>query len=154
THECNQRASMPDQREGTFMAEFTVNPQRPRAAQPDSSVAPVPRTLPFWLLAIALSLSITLINQVWVGQLTIYAPNEAPQRERLHQMILSNRLPEGVQSWSSLGANGLNVRLLTVWSAEGLHRSTALSLEYSYWIIETGALFLCCVLLFALLQLL
>jgi len=100
----------------------------------------------------ALSFSITLINQVWVGGLTIYSPNKAPQREQLHQIILSNRLPDGVQSWTTLGANGLNVRVLTVWTAEGLHRSTALSLDDSYWIIETGALFLCCVLLFSLLQ--
>jgi hypothetical protein len=135
------------------VSETAVSDSR-ASQQQDSPVAPVPRTLPFWLLALALSFSISMINQVWVGGLTIYSLDNAPKRERLHQIILSNRLPDGVQSWSSLGANGVNVRVLTVWTAEGLHRSTALSLEHSYWIIETGALFLCCVLLFALLQLL
>ena len=105
-----------------------------------------------WLLAAALSCSVTLTNQMWVGRMSIYASDEEVKRERLHQIILSNRLPDGVESWSSIGANGLNIRLLTVWTAEGLRRVTGLTLARSYFIIETCGLFLCCMLLFGLLE--
>jgi hypothetical protein len=105
-----------------------------------------------WLLAAALSCSVTLTNQLWVGPLTIYAGDHVVKRERIHDAILRNRLPEGVESWNSIGANGSNIRLLTVWTAEGVHRLTGHSVARSYRIIETCALLVCCVLLFAFLD--
>jgi hypothetical protein len=105
-----------------------------------------------WLVAAGLSCSVTLTNQMWVGRMSIYASDQELKRERLHYAFLNNRLPDGVESWSSIGANGMNIRLLTVWTAEGLHRVTGLTLAHSYFLIETCALFLCCVLLFGFLE--
>ena len=117
-----------------------------------SVVAGVPRTThrkSLWLLALAVSCCLTLTNQVWIGGMSIYAGNRVEQRLRLHAAILSNHLPEGVKTWTSLGANGFNIRVLTVWTAEGLHRLTGQSIERCYWVIETCALLRCCLLLFA-----
>ena len=111
-----------------------------------------PRRVRVWLLAAAISCSITITNQVWVGGLTIYSSDTALARERMHEIILANRLPDGVETWDSIGANSFNVRRLTVWTAEQVHRLTGQSLARSYWVIETAALLACCLLLFALLQ--
>ncbi len=105
-----------------------------------------------WLVAAGISGSITLTSQIWVGRMSIYGNDHDGKRERLHYALLNNRLPEGVQSWSSLGANGMNVRLLTVWTTEGLRRATGLSLAHSYALIETAGLFACCLLLFGFLD--
>jgi hypothetical protein len=105
-----------------------------------------------WLVAAGISGSVTLTNQMWVGRMSIYATGQEIKRERLHYAFLYNRRPEGVESWDIIGANGMNIRLLTVWAAEGLHRVTGLSLAHSYFLIETCALFLCCLLIFAFLE--
>ena len=107
---------------------------------------------PAWLLAFAISCTITLTNQVWVGGLSIYANDSTATREALHRVILSNQLPPSAESWISIGANGANIRLLTVWTAEVLHRATSLSLSHCYRIIETSAVLGCCILLFAFLE--
>lgn len=105
-----------------------------------------------WLLAIALSGAITVTQQKWVGVSTIYKPELWTAREMLHESILKNRLPDTVSSWTSIGANGFNIRLLTVWAAEGLHRLTGLTVQRSYLWIETIALLACCLLLYAFLE--
>jgi hypothetical protein len=105
-----------------------------------------------WLVAAGISGSVTLTNQMWVGRLSIYGTDQEMKRERLHYAFLNNRRPDGVQSWSSIGANGMNIRLLTVWTAEGLHRVTGLSLAHAYFLIETAGLFVCCLLLFVFLE--
>jgi hypothetical protein len=105
-----------------------------------------------WLLAIALSGSITLTEQKWVGGMSIYAPERLAVREMMHEAILHNRLPDSVSTWESVGANGLNIRLLTVWTAEALHRLTGTSIQRSYLLIETMALFGGCLLLYAFLE--
>jgi hypothetical protein len=110
------------------------------------------RKVPLWFLAAALSCSVTLTNQMWVGRMSIYASDQDVKRERLHYAFLNNRRPDGVQSWSSIGANGMNIRLLTVWMAEGVRRATGLTLAHSYFLIETGAVFVCCLLLFGFLE--
>jgi hypothetical protein len=105
-----------------------------------------------WLLALTLSVSITLTQQKWVGELSIYAPERWAIREVIHEAILHNRLPDSVTTWASLGANGANIRLLTVVAAEGVHRLTGMTVHRSYLAIETAALLLCCLLLFAFLE--
>jgi hypothetical protein len=113
---------------------------------------PMPKRAAWWALAFVLSCTLTVTNQVWVGGYTIYAGEWAPERARLHQAILSNRLPDGFTSWTSIGANGSNVRVLVVWAAEGIHRATGQSLRRVYWAIETAGLLVCCCLLFALMM--
>ena len=117
-----------------------------------SDLTPQRRRLVIWLLVFGISWSVTLTNQMWVGRSTIYSDSKVDARERLHGIVFANRLPDGVPSWSSIGANGMNVRVLTVWVAEGLHRATGQPLARCYWALETAALFLCCLLLFAFVQ--
>jgi len=105
-----------------------------------------------WLIAIALSGSITLTEQVWVGGMSIYEPERWAVRDMMHESILHNRLPDSVKSWGAAGANGLNIRLLTVWTAEALHRSTGITVQRSYRWIETFALLSCCLLLYGFLE--
>ena len=94
----------------------------------------------------------TLIGQKWVGGATLYAEELWAHREMMHGAILHNQLPDSARTWTTLGANGLNVRLLTVWAAEGLHRLTGMRIERSYLWIETAALLACCLLLYAFLE--
>lgn len=105
--------------------------------------------LGWWLIVIALSGAVTLTHQLWIGQLTIYAGQRTAARARLHQAILTNTLPPDVASWTELGANGSNLRLIPVWSAELLHRATGQSLERCYFVQDTIYLFAGCLLLFA-----
>ena len=104
------------------------------------------------MLALALSVSITFTSQKWVGGTSIYAPELEEKREVMHTAILYNELPDSVESWSSLGSNGLNARVLTVWIAEGIHQVAGLPIHRSYLVLETAALLLCCLLLYAFLE--
>lgn len=105
-----------------------------------------------WLLVIGLSAIATLTNQAWVGGRTIYADDLEAARTRLHNAILTNTLPPGVESWSSVGANSFNARQLVAWLVEGLHRLTGASVPRSYFVVETVSVFLCCLLLFVLID--
>ena len=93
-------------------------------------------------ILLAFVAALTLTDQVWVGGLTIYSDARIGSREAMNEAILHNRLPPGVTSWRAIGANGTNVRVLTVWTVEGLHRLSGLSVEKSYRLVETVALFL------------
>jgi hypothetical protein len=105
-----------------------------------------------WLLAVLLSGVLTLIEQKWVGGLTIYAPDRRAVREMLHETILTNQLPDSVSSWKAIGANGLGIRPLAVWTAEGIRRLTGWSIHRSYMLLETTGLFAATLLLCAFLQ--
>ncbi len=98
------------------------------------------------------SLSMTLIGQKWVAGSSLYAPELWESREALHNAILHNQLPDSASTWVSKGANGLNVRLLTVWAAEGLHRLTGMRVQRAYLWIESTALLACGLLLYAFLE--
>lgn len=91
----------------------------------------------------------TLIDQKWVGGNTLYAPERWDSREAMHNAILHNRLPDSASTWAAIGANGLNVRILTVWAAEGLHRLAGMRVERAYVWIESAALVACGLLLYA-----
>lgn len=95
---------------------------------------------------------LTLIEQKWVGGLTIYDPERRAVREMMHESILRNQLPDSVSSWSSIGANGLGIRPLAVWTAEGIRRLTGWTVHRSYMLLETAALFVATLLLCAFLQ--
>lgn len=103
------------------------------------------------LLLVLLSAVITLILQGWVGDATIYSTTFATRRLQAHDVILHNRLPAGISTWRSIGSNGVNVRIATVYLAEGIHRVTAVPLAKVYWGIDSLALFVSLLLLFKLL---
>ncbi len=94
--------------------------------------------------------TLTLTMQFWVGEKTIYAPGLVHKRELSHQMLLENRPPPG--GWRSIGANGTNIRVVSVFSVEALHRITGLSVVRCYFILDTVMLFVALVLLLAYLQ--
>ncbi len=81
-------------------------------------------------------LSLVLVLQGWIGSITIYAPAVQEQRGVLHEAILSNTPPAG-KSWSAVGGRGTNVRVASVYVAEGLHRATGVSVSSSYRLLDT-----------------
>jgi hypothetical protein len=84
--------------------------------------------------------------------MSIYASSEQDKRQRMHAAVLHNTLPDGVGTWESLGANGSNVRVLTVWAAEAVRRLSGQSLQRAYFAVETAGVFACCLLLTAFLE--
>ena len=110
------------------------------------------RQVAYWVLAAALAGAITLTNQVWVGGRTIYAPDKEVARARLHTAILENRLPDDVARWGDIGAESTNIRVLTIWAAEGVRRVCGVSIHRAYLIVETAAVFVCAMLLFSLMK--
>jgi hypothetical protein len=92
---------------------------------------------------------LTLVVQKWVGDVTIYRPELAERRQLLHEAILHNQIPEGFASWTELGANDDNVRIGTVYFAEWLHRAMGVSVLKTYKALDTLALFVGLLLLFA-----
>ena len=99
-------------------------------------------------LLVMFSLTTTLTLQKWVGGATIYAPDLEAKRLVLHRAILTNTLPAGVSSWGGMGANGINVRIATVYAAEAIARVTHLPILHVYRLIDTGCLALFFPLLF------
>lgn len=104
------------------------------------------------LLLMALSGSLTLILQRWVGGATLYQQSLSDQREMFHKAILLNRIPPPYTSWQQVGAQRLNVRIATVYFAEFVHRLTKLNVLRVYELIDTVALFFLFLLLFVYLQ--
>jgi hypothetical protein len=104
------------------------------------------------LLAVALAAMASVANQYWVGGATIYSADLADRRARLHQAILTNRLPPGEESWSGMGGNGTNLRAATVRVAAAVQAATGWSLTRVYAVQDTVALFLALLLVFALLE--
>jgi hypothetical protein len=90
--------------------------------------------------------STTLIMQLWIGRSTIYAPELAPKVEATHQAIVDNRVPGG-GTWSDVGLNTTNIRIGTVFLAEGIHRATGMTVPKIYQLVDTIMLFASLVLL-------
>ena len=105
--------------------------------------APYLRAILLFIVAAVL----TLVLQCWVGNTTIYRDDLEAKRAEMHVAILKNEPPRG-EPWHHIGANGDNTRVLTVYVAELIRRSTALSLRKTYFIIETTSLFLVFIVLF------
>lgn len=92
-------------------------------------------------IAVVVSFVITIVITKWVGDVTVFSEPLSAGRQMLHEAILANQLPDG-QTWSDLGANGTNVRILTVWVAEQIHRNASLPLATTYRLIDVACLFL------------
>jgi hypothetical protein len=104
------------------------------------------------LLVVALAGSVTLVSQKWIGDLTVYDQVVEQRRDIVHNAILNNQFPAGAGSWDEVGANGVNVRIATVYLAELVHRITKINLTKVYRVIDTVALFSAFLLLFKYLQ--
>ena len=83
---------------------------------------------------------VTLVCQEWVGRATVYAPELEPGRLKIHRAIVENRPPPG-ETWHSMGANGINVRVASVFLVEGLHRATGRPVLKLYKHLDTVCLF-------------
>lgn len=90
----------------------------------------------------------TLIMQQWIGSATIYKAELAPRIEATHQAIVDNRVPTG-ERWDALGLNTTNIRVGTVFLAEGIHRATGLAIPKVYRHLDTIMLFASLLLLVA-----
>jgi len=90
-------------------------------------------------LLVILVAMLTVTLQQWVGTLSIYSDAVAEKRLMLHDAILHNRRP--LEGWHEFGADRTNVRIFTVYLAQGLHRATGASVLSAYKLIETIALF-------------
>lgn len=101
-----------------------------------------------FMLLIVLCGVLTLTMQSAVGGLSIYSESVEARRLQLHDAILNNQLPDGFESWSSLGANGTNIRIAAVYSAEAMKQVFGISVIHSYWFIDTISLFLALFLLY------
>jgi hypothetical protein len=88
----------------------------------------------------------------WVGEVTTYRESLEQRRDMMHEAILHNQIPPGYGSWRELGASGTNIRVATVYLAEGLHRITGLAVTKIYQILDTAGLFFSFLLLFAYLR--
>lgn len=102
-------------------------------------------------LLVTLALFAAVTMQRWVGGETIYAKELEARRLQLHVAILKNLPPPG-RTWASLGAQHTNVRIGSVWLAEGVHRATGMSIAKTYFVIDTLSLWITLVLLFVLLE--
>jgi hypothetical protein len=85
--------------------------------------------------------SITIGMQTAVGMNTIYAPHYQAQREALHLGILANTAPGG-GSWDGIGASSLNLRIGTVYLAEGIRVLSGLTIHKVYFLLDSAFLFL------------
>jgi hypothetical protein len=103
------------------------------------------------LLLVVLTGSLTLAHQYWVGGATIYDAALEARRAAIHEYILHNKVPIGVR-WSSLGANGTNIRIGAVFLAEAVHQATGVRIHLAYKILDTVALFGTLLLLFVFLR--
>lgn len=98
-------------------------------------------------LLVILAGMLTLTLQRWVGNATIYAEKFEEKRLRMHNAILHNESPP--EGWHVSGADRTNVRIFTVYLAEGLHRATGVSVLRAYLILDTVALLCVFLALFA-----
>lgn len=101
-----------------------------------------------FVLLVALCGVLTLTMQSAVGSMSIYSESLESKRLQAHEAILNNQLPDSVESWAALGANGTNIRVAAVYLAEAMHQVLGVSVIHSYWFIDTVSLFLALFLLY------
>lgn len=93
--------------------------------------------LAFLILAIG---TITLGLQTSVGNSTLYAKDLEEKREALHYGILNNRPPDG-ERWGATGAATTNIRVGSVYLAQGIIKLTGWRPARAYFLIDTVFLF-------------
>lgn len=101
---------------------------------PHAPPAPGIRTLR-WLLTALWLWTLVLTMQHWVGERTIYTEDNAPKVEAAHRMLLTNTPPDS--GWGSIGMNGVNVRVVSVYLAEGLHQVLGRPVSWCYEMLDT-----------------
>lgn len=83
----------------------------------------LPRFGPFsrkeLVIVVAIGLSLTVLLQFNLGIENIYVRHHE-ERLSLHNAIVTNTLPVGVNSWTELGANSVQRRYFAVWTAQQL----------------------------------
>jgi hypothetical protein len=84
--------------------------------------------------------TITVALQSYVGDASVYSTSFEQKREELHRAILVNQ-PPGGGSWAAVGGSTLNIRVGTVYLAEGIHRATGVPVNKVYRTIDTIFLF-------------
>jgi hypothetical protein len=91
-----------------------------------------------WLIEPRRALVLTIIVTIaaiicikWVGDVTVYSEDKLEMRAAAHDAILRNEPPYG-GSWSDVGMNSTNVRLLMVLLADCISTSSGLSLNKTY----------------------
>ena len=102
------------------------------------------------VIVFMLGIILTTTLQVYIGKPILYAARQGYYHEKtltLHSAILTNNLPKGV-TWSSLGANTTNLRIVVIYLAEWLHQLSGKSLFSIYFWIDNAAMVLNFVLLF------
>jgi hypothetical protein len=118
-----------------------------------SSASPVTRVMGReWLLCGILAAVVALICIHWVGNNTIYSADVVDKRDAMFNAILVEQLPEGADSWRSVGAGDLNMRLATIWLTQSLHRISGVPVQDLLRLIDIVCVVASCVLLFALLR--
>ena len=119
------------------------------AGDPSTAVKiPAQRVASGWLRMAVIAVwigALTLTMQFWVGKNTIYSPELVQKREQMHQMLLENRSPAG--GWGSVGANGTNIRVVSVFGVDAIHRVTGISVSNGYFVLDTVMLFVALALL-------
>jgi len=92
-----------------------------------------------FLLVAAFSILAATVLQEHLGSSTIYSPAHRTERMLLHEAILANSPPKGL-TWREIGAGGTNIRILTVYLADGLHRLTNADVNTIYKNIDTASM--------------
>jgi hypothetical protein len=96
--------------------------------------------------------TITVALQAYVGDVTVYSEGLEQKRIETHRAILANE-PPGGGSWAAVGRSTANIRVGTVYLAEGIHRATGVPVTEVYRQLDTFCLFAALVGLFFYLRL-
>jgi len=102
------------------------------------------------MLLFALCSILVIVQTFYVGDFLIYANDVAGKREAMHHAIFTNT-PIG-SSWTEHGANGTNIRILSVYLVEAAHKLTGLDYRKLYILLDMGALLAALLVLFAFLR--
>jgi hypothetical protein len=92
-------------------------------------------------IAVALVCAVsTVIVTLIIGDLTVYADENADKRQQMHMAILENT-PPGGKAWEEWGANNLNVRIAVVLLVENIASATGQERDFVYRILDLVCLF-------------
>ncbi len=102
-----------------------------------------PRTVRAVLLVV-LAYVLTMTGQFWLGYRQVYTAHPEAA-EVMHRAILENHPPPG-KTWQDIGANGTNLRRVSIELAEVVRKASGLPLFAVYFALDT-VFFFCTVLL-------
>jgi len=102
------------------------------------------------VLLVLLAFVLTIVQANFVGDITIYSLNSAPERETGHEDIIHNQAPAG--GWDAKGENGVNIRIGVPYLVEFLHRATNIGVLQLYKGVDLAFLWLGFLLLFVYLR--